>query len=63
MRRYCETPSGKIDPCLVGWGAYSNLNSTKSCHDEPIEENCRRIVQEDGVQLCPSCGRELDERP
>jgi len=56
--RYCETILQKVYPCDIGWGN-SNCDgtncTTKTCFDEPMEENCHNIV-DDECLLCPTCG-------
>ena len=53
--RYCLTAQEKLRPCGMGWG---NAGSgwTKTCWDEPIDENCRNIVDTEDVAICPYCG-------
>ena len=60
--RYCRTVLQKLLPCDVGWADYSfslteGINS-KGCHDEPMEENCNNIVNDNDLH-CPYCGSKL----
>ena len=56
--RYCSTTLNKENPCLCGWLGLNYIES-KSCHDEPIEENCRKIVDTQDIVYCPRCGTAL----
>ena len=53
--RYCTTIEQKWRPCDIGWGSVGD-EGIKSCWDEPMEENCRRIVDTGDVAICPTCG-------
>ena len=59
--RYCETKLQSSIPCGVEWWSgtrhpFLGPMILKSCKDEPMEENCRNIIEaKDGV--CPCCGR------
>jgi len=60
MKRYCETARHKIVPCDVGWTGYTALGG-RTCRDEPKEENCRNLVDDNEVQTCPYCGAVLKQ--
>jgi hypothetical protein len=57
--RYCETTISQSLPCQVGWGS-AGTDGVKSCHDEPMEENCRHI--RNYHLSCPICGTALTEK-
>ena len=61
MIRYCLTERQKLLPCRVGWGYYGS-NGYSSCFDEPQEENCRNLVDENSGQTCPYCGNLFQKR-
>ncbi len=56
--RYCLTEGQRLKPCESGWGSYGS-EGCKSCGDEPMEENCRCIVDTDNKHFCPYCGGEI----
>jgi len=60
--RYCETQLQKLMPCGVGWGNSSCEKNGKinarTCHDEPMKENCHNIVDDNALR-CPYCGGDL----
>ena len=65
-KRFCTTERGKWI-CQVGWGSVgctSNGKSEfKSCFDEPMEQNCRMVVDEEDkpkISICPCCGTAID---
>ncbi len=58
MIRYCQANSGKNPPCPVGWGNAS-IKGIKSCLDDPKEENCKYLVNENDIYFCPICGSAL----
>ena len=60
MRRYCQTILQKFYPCDIGWGMTDNTG-TKSCYDEPKEQNCHNLVDENNL-ACPLCGQEIKEK-
>lgn len=43
-KRYCFTTPIGLNDCPVGWGSIDE-RGLKSCCDEPIEDNCRNIVE------------------
>lgn len=55
--RYCRTIEGQRFPCEVGWCTVSwknnrmefeiNQTEMKDCSDDPMEKNCRHIVEVD----------------
>ena len=53
-KRYCETILQTAFPCGCGWGSTTET-TTKTCFDEPMEENCINIVDDDRL-YCPICG-------
>ncbi len=53
--RYCRTKLEKLCPCDSGRGGAGG-EMVKWCHDEPMEENCRRIVDTEDAAICPYCG-------
>ena len=55
--RYCETILQKWFPCDVDYTSYSKDGSL-SCYDNPMEENCRNIVDNDTLR-CPICGGKI----
>ena len=63
--RYCMTEKGKGSQCLVGWGSINclpdGLSKMTSCCDEPMEKNCRMIIDRDipQIEICPCCGTAL----
>ncbi len=57
--RYCHTRLLNWNPCDVSWGYYSTKCSS-TCRDEPMEENCKNIVDDDYLS-CPTCGIPLKE--
>ena len=57
MKRYCETTLQGINPCDIGWGMHSE-GYTKTCRDEPMEQNCHHLVDADYL-FCPVCGSKI----
>ncbi len=53
--RYCLTAQEKLRPCDAGWGAVGS-EGCYSCWDEPMEKNCKNIVDTEDVAICPYCG-------
>jgi len=53
--RYCWTTLHYRKPCDVGWGS-ANGEVIKTCHDDPMEENCKNIVNTENPVICPTCG-------
>ena len=46
--RHCTTPAQAWKPCIVGWADWGE--DVHSCYDEPMEDYCRNIVEEEGVK-------------
>ena len=44
-KRYCMTVEALIAPCRCDW-TVNEGGLLKCCHEEPMEENCRHIVEE-----------------
>jgi len=56
-KRKCQITIGFI--CPVAWGSVGT-EGLKSCYDEPMEENCKYLVDEEPeVECCPTCGTAL----
>lgn len=53
--RYCLTTLEKLLPCGMGRGSTGD-EGAKCCWDEPMEENCKNIVDTEDVAICPYCG-------
>lgn len=56
--RYCDTTPQERTPCQVGWGSIDNTG-LRSCTDDPIEKNCRNVVDTSDPVICPYCGTVL----
>jgi len=57
--RYCQTKLYTY--CPVAWGS-AGTEGLKSCYVEPMEENCKHIIETDDeheIEFCPTCGRRL----
>jgi len=50
-RRYCEFDISRVFPCTVGWGSI-DADGVKTCHDDPVEGNCRFIIRD--VKVFPT---------
>ena len=66
--KYCTTPLQKYFPCQLMWSLYNgvmpintldpnvrNAPNVTNCTDEPMEENCKNIVDSELIK-CPICG-------
>ncbi len=53
--KYCLTEGQRLSPCESGWGS-ADSEGIKGCSDEPMEDNCRRIVDSADIHFCPYCG-------
>jgi len=56
--RYCVTTRGLWYKCNAGWGSIGG-SGMKTCNDEPMEKNCRNIVESTDPLICPTCGTVL----
>jgi len=56
--RYCQTILHTWKPCPIGWGSMDS-GGYKDCYNEPLEENCRYVVNTEDVLICPTCGTAL----
>ena len=50
--RYCDTGFQKGASCDVGWGTI-DTGGYKSCHDEPVTQNCRNLIDLNHLTACP----------
>ena len=53
--RYCTTYLQRLWNCPSGW-VYMSTDGTNCCVDEPMEMNCRNIVEKDNplFPICPT---------
>ena len=59
--RYCQTKLQQIFPCEIGWAVYSaREGGSRNCHDEPMEKNCRKIIDTNTIR-CPTCGQRWED--
>jgi hypothetical protein len=55
--RFCEKiKNGKVFyPCDFGWGILNckpdGTSEAKGCHDEPMEENCNHLIEDDELMF------------